>query len=84
MRTSSRLLGLLALLAAATPGSAFADPESVPTGSRTAELMRDFWDLVSDVSGLRRSQEPQQPRPQPRAIQPSEAGGPSIELDDLS
>ncbi len=84
MPTSSRLLGLLALLIAGTPGSALADPESVPTSSRTVELMRDFWDLVSDVSGLKRSQEPQQPRPQPRTIEPSEAGGPSVELDDLS
>lgn len=80
MRGSSRLLAL-ALLLAALPGEAHAEPRSTPTGARAAEVVRGFWSLVSDVSGQGQHQGE---RPKPQAIPPAPAQGPSVSLDDLS
>jgi hypothetical protein len=83
MQASKRLLALGALLAAVN-GPARAEIPSDGRGKGPpAELMHDFWNLVSDVSvrvGLQ-EQTPAPPRPRPQSI-PS--GGPSIDLNDLS
>ena len=81
MRGSSRLLAL-AVLVAATPGDAYAKPRSTPTGSRAVEVVRGFWDLVSDVSGANQGQQAERPKPQ--AVPQAPQGGPSVALDDLS
>jgi hypothetical protein len=82
MRGLSRLLAL-AVLVAALPGTAEAKPRSTPTGARAAEVVREFWSLVSDVSGAGQGQHPGE-RPKPQAIPPAAAAGPAIALDDLS
>jgi hypothetical protein len=81
MRGSSRLFAL-AVLVAAMPGNAYAAPRSTPTGARAAEVVREFWDLVSDVSGT--GQRQQAERPKPQIIPQAADGGPSVRLDDLS
>ncbi|HYC33479.1 MAG TPA: hypothetical protein VEB59_14420, partial [Gemmatimonadales bacterium] len=64
------------------PGDLHAKPRSTPTGARAVEVVRGFWDLVSDVSGTGQRQQPEHPRPQ--AIAQAPQGGPSVALDDLS
>ncbi|MGH7509332.1 MAG: hypothetical protein ACREMZ_07670 [Gemmatimonadales bacterium] len=80
MPAYKRFLALVLVLAAsARPLRAELPRDSL--GSRPAELMHDFWSLVSDVSlrvGLQR-QGPAAPHPQ--AIP---AGGPAVDLSDLS
>jgi hypothetical protein len=78
MPASKQLLAVLGLLAAVA-GPLRADPPSDALGSGPAELVRDFWSLVSEVSSRVGLQESAGPRPQ--AIP---TGGPSIDLSDLS
>jgi len=82
MRASSRSIALLALAILIVPRLAFAAPRNMPTGSRAVELVHGFWSLVSDVAGP--TQDPQTPRPAPRAIPQAAAGQSPVPLDDLS
>jgi len=79
----SRPLLVLAVLAAAVPGRPLsAESPFEATASGAVALMHEFWTLVTDVStrvGLQDRASPRGPRPQ--AIP---AGGPSIDLSDLS
>ncbi len=82
MRTPSGLLALVTLIAAGASSVAHASPRSEPTGSHAVVFVRGFWDLVSEVSGRGRpGQDNQEPRPRPQAIP---AGGPTVDLNDLS
>jgi hypothetical protein len=81
MRVTSRLFALAAMLAGA-PAVAHAAAPSTPTGARAADVVREFWDLVSDVSSLGAQGQGSSARPQ--AIPPAPQGGPSVSLDDLS
>jgi len=82
MRASSRFLALLALAILVVPRLAFAAPRVTPTGTRAVELVHGFWSLVSDVAGP--AQDPQTPRPAPRAIPQAGNGQAPVPLDDLS
>ena len=82
MRAPSRSTALLALAMVMLPRLAVAAPRVTPTGSRAVELVHGFWSLVSDVTGP--SQDPQTPRPTPRAIPQAGAGQAPVPLDDLS
>jgi hypothetical protein len=86
MRASRRHLAALALVAALLlPRVAYAGTRIDPTGSRTVDLMRGFWTLVSDVRGHPGADDgPQQPHPAPRAIAPAPGGEPAVSLNDLS
>jgi hypothetical protein len=77
MRTSSRLLLLLALLSAASQRPVRA--ETSPRSS-AADLVDHFWTLITDVSSRLHSQR-QPPRVRPQAIP---QGGTPIDLSDLS
>ena len=77
MRASKRVVPLVLLFAAiAQPAPA----DSPFNRSTAAGLMEDLWDLVSDVSTRVGLQAPES-GPRPQAIP---AGGPSIDLSDLS
>jgi hypothetical protein len=82
MRASSRFLALLGLATLIVPQVAFAAARATPTGSRAVQLVHGFWSLVSDVTGP--TQDPQAPRPAPRAIPQAGAGQAPVSLDDLS
>jgi hypothetical protein len=85
MRTPSGRLAFIALLAAGAPTAGYADSRSEPTGTRAVQLVRGFWDLVSEVSSFTHpGQDSQEPRPRPQAIAPAPAGGPTVNLNDLS
>jgi hypothetical protein len=77
MRTSSRLLLLLALLSAV--GQRPVRAETRPGGS-AVDLVDQFWSLITDVSSRLHSQR-QPPRVRPQAIP---QGGTPIDLSDLS
>jgi hypothetical protein len=79
MPASKRLLaGGLVLVLAGGPLRA----ETPPAASRrAAELMHDFWSLVTDVSVKVGLQDRGPARPRPQAIS---TGGPSVNLSDLS
>ena len=77
MRTSSRLLLLLALLSAV--GQWPVRAETRPRGS-AGDLVDQFWTLITDVSSRLHSQR-QPPRVRPQAIP---QGGTPIDLSDLS
>jgi hypothetical protein len=82
MPASKRLLAFGVLLAAAVTAPLRADSPPDATGKRPADLMNDLWNLVSRVSarvGLQEQTSP--PRRHPQAIP---AGGPSVDLSDLS
>jgi hypothetical protein len=81
MRGCSRLLALLASLVL-VPATVHAGSPSYPPSSRTAHVVREFWHLVNDVSTMAGQRRDERPRPQ--AIPPSEPGGASIRLDDLT
>src|SRR5689334_9909818 len=82
MRASSRSIALLALAILIIPRVAFAAARATPTGSRAVQLVHGFWSLVSDVTGP--TQDPQAPRPAPRAIPQGGDGQAPVSLDDLS
>ncbi|HET7469147.1 MAG TPA: hypothetical protein VFJ81_05700 [Gemmatimonadales bacterium] len=82
MRASSRSIALLALALLIGPRVAVAAPSVTPTGSRAVQLVHGFWSLVSDVTGP--TQDPQTPRPAPRALPPAGPGQAPVSLDDLS
>jgi hypothetical protein len=86
MRASRRLLAALALVAALLlPRAANAGIRIDPTGTRTVDLVHDFWTLVTDVHGRPGADGgPQEPRPAPQAIAPAPGGEPAVSLDDLS
>ncbi|HEV2085944.1 MAG TPA: polymer-forming cytoskeletal protein, partial [Gemmatimonadales bacterium] len=77
MRTSSRLLLLLALLSAV--GQRPVGAETRPRSS-AADLVDQFWTLITDASSRLHSQR-QPPRVRPQAIP---QGGTPIDLSDLS
>jgi len=84
MRGYSRLLAV-AVVALAVPGTAAAGPRTDPAGTPAVDLVHGFWMLVSD--GARQvggDSVAQAHRPPPRLIEPAEAGGPTVPLDDLS
>jgi hypothetical protein len=81
MRGSSRLLAL-ALMLAGAPTPAHAEAPSTPTSARAADVVREFWDLVSDVSSL--GSQGQEPSARPQAIPPAPRDGPTVSLDDVS
>lgn len=76
-------LGVLAAICLAVPAVAHASPLD-PADSPTAALVHDLWRLVTDVSTLGRSQQPQQPRPAPQAIPPAPPGHNEVDLGELS
>ena len=77
MPAFNRLLAAGLLVMAAAPLEA-----ETRAGDRTpSELVRGFWVLVTDVSTRVGLQEPSPARPRPQAIP---AGGPIIDLSDLS
>ena len=79
MRTSSRLLLLLALLSAVAQRPVGA--ETRPRSS-AVDLVDQFWTIITDVSSRLHSQrEPARPRVRPQAIP---QGGTPIDLSDLS
>jgi hypothetical protein len=82
MRACSRAIALLALAILIVPRMAVAAPRVTPTGSRAVQLVHGFWSLVSDVTGP--TQDPQAPRPTPRAIPQAGAGQAPVSLDDLT
>jgi hypothetical protein len=85
MRAHSVRFAMVALLAATIANTARADSRSDPTGSHTVQLVRGFWDLVSEVSSLGHpGQGDQEPRPRPQAIAPAPPGGPTVDLDNVS
>ncbi|MEA2714045.1 MAG: hypothetical protein QOK27_2006 [Gemmatimonadales bacterium] len=77
MRTSSRLLLLLALLSAVGQRPVGAETRS---RSSAVDLVDQFWSLIADVSSRLHSQR-QPPRVRPQAIP---QGGTPIDLSDLS
>jgi hypothetical protein len=78
MPASKRLLAVgLVLIAAGAPVQA----ETRGHGRDATELMQSFWALITDVSTRVGLQDPAPARPRPQAIS---AGGPSIDLSDLS
>ncbi len=83
MRDSSRVFALVALLAV-SPGLAGAEVPSTPTGARAAAVVREFWDLVEEVSAMRGDGQDQAARPHPQAIPAGPEGGATVSLDDLS
>ena len=79
MRTSSRLLLLLALLSAL--GQRPVGAETRPRSS-AGDLVDQFWTIITDVSSrLHPQREPAKPRVRPQAIP---QGGTPIDLSDLS
>jgi hypothetical protein len=79
MRTSSRLLLLLALLSAV--GQRPVGAETRPRSS-AVDLVDQFWTIITDVSSrLHPQREPAKPRVRPQAIP---QGGTPIDLSDLS
>ena len=79
MPGSKRTPGLVALLLLVAAGSAQA--ESPLSRAGAAELVNDFWSLVSDVSSRVGLQDRPAARPRPQAIP---QGGRTIDLSDLS
>jgi len=85
MPTSSRIGALLAALCVGIPVTAVAALPMGPTDSRTAALVHNFWQLVSDVSTLALTpKQAQQPSPTPQAIAPAPEGSAPVNLGDLS
>jgi hypothetical protein len=82
MRASNRSIALLALAILIVPRAAVAAPSVTPTGSRAVQLVHGFWSLVSDVTGP--TQDPETPRPAPRALPQAGPGQTPVSLDDLS
>jgi hypothetical protein len=66
-------------LPAAFVGTAYGQPESVPTGAAAVELVKNFWDLVASQQGGDR-----QARPRPQAISTAPDGVAPVDLSDLS
>ncbi|HEY8197956.1 MAG TPA: polymer-forming cytoskeletal protein [Gemmatimonadales bacterium] len=79
MPGSKRTLGLVALLLVVAGRSGQAETPLARAGA--AELMNDFWSLVSDVSARVGLQDRSAARPRPQAIP---LGGHTIDLGDLS
>ena len=77
MPACKRLLAAGLLLLAPAPLQA----ETRASERTPSELVHDFWALVTDVSSRVGLQEPAPARPRPQAIP---AGGPTIDLSDLS
>jgi succinate dehydrogenase hydrophobic anchor subunit len=85
MRASSGIAGALVLLAMAGPEAALAALPGDPTGTRTVNMVHGFWSLVSEISSSDEARDDSQaPRPQPQAIPQADAGGPTVDLADLS
>jgi hypothetical protein len=86
MSGARRLFAALVVLVALTcPRGAYAVTPIDPAGSRTVELVRGLWTLVSDVSGRAGADDgPQTPHPAPQAIPSGRSGDRPVALDDLS
>jgi hypothetical protein len=85
MRAPSRVAAALVLLVMAGPAAAWAAFPGDPAGTRTVSMVHGFWSLVSEISSADQAQdEPQTPKPSPQAIPPAGAGGPTVNLADLS
>jgi hypothetical protein len=84
MPTSSRIGAFLTALCVGIPAAAAASPVR-PDDSRTAVVVHNLWQFVSDVSSLARTpRQSQQPSPTAQALAPAPEGSAPLSLGDLS